>query len=65
MYGYVESAITSAVASFGSGLVSFVAAPLGVAATIYFLLLGFAVLRGAIQAPCASWYSKPARSASR
>lgn len=51
MYGYVESAITSAVASFGSGLVSFVAAPLGVAATIYFLLLGFAVLRGAIQAP--------------
>lgn len=51
MYGYVESAITSAVSSFGSGLVSFVAAPLGVAATIYFLLLGFAVLRGAIQAP--------------
>ena len=51
MYGYVESAITSAVAGFGSGLVSFVAAPLGVAATIYFLLLGFAVLRGAIQAP--------------
>jgi type IV secretion system protein VirB6 len=51
MYGYIESAITSAVASFGSGLVSFVAAPLGVAATIYFLLLGFAVLRGAIQAP--------------
>ncbi|WP_054947639.1 type IV secretion system protein [Novosphingobium sp. KN65.2] len=51
MYGYVETAISSAVASFGSGLVSFVAAPLGVAATIYFLLLGFAVLRGAIQAP--------------
>lgn len=51
MYEYVETAITSAVASFGSGLVAFVAAPLGVAATIYFLLLGFAVLRGAIQAP--------------
>jgi type IV secretion system protein VirB6 len=51
MYGYIESAITSAVSSFGSGLVSFVAAPLGLAATIYFLLLGFAVLRGAIQAP--------------
>jgi type IV secretion system protein VirB6 len=51
MYSYVETAIDSAVSSFGSGLVSFVAAPLGVAATIYFLLLGFAVLRGAIQAP--------------
>src|ERR1700709_929030 len=51
MYGYVETAIASAVASFGSGLVSFVAAPLAIAATIYFLLLGFAVLRGAIQAP--------------
>nr|WP_232512200.1 type IV secretion system protein [Novosphingobium sp. PP1Y] len=51
MYGYVETAIDTAVSSFGSGLVSFVAAPLGVAATIYFLLLGFAVLRGAIQAP--------------
>lgn len=51
MYDYVESAITGAVASFGSGLVSFVAAPLSLAATIYFLLLGFAVLRGAIQAP--------------
>lgn len=51
MYGYIESAIDTAVSSFGSGLVSFVAAPLGVAATIYFLLLGFAVLRGAIQAP--------------
>ena len=51
MYGYVESAIAGAVATFGSGLVSFVAAPLALAATIYFLLLGFAVLRGAIQAP--------------
>ncbi|WP_267347025.1 type IV secretion system protein [Sphingomonas sp. GM_Shp_2] len=51
MYGYVESAIAGAVASFGSGLVAFVAAPLALAATIYFLLLGFAVLRGAIQAP--------------
>ncbi len=51
MYGYVEGAIAGAVASFGSGLVSFVAAPLALAATIYFLLLGFAVLRGAIQAP--------------
>jgi len=51
MYGYIQSAIDSAVSSFGSGLVSFVAAPLGVAATVYFLLLGFAVLRGAIQAP--------------
>ena len=51
MYGYVEGAITGTVASFGSGLVSFVAAPLALAATIYFLLLGFAVLRGAIQAP--------------
>lgn len=50
-YSYVEGAIQSSVASFGSGLVTFVAAPLGVAATIYFLLLGFAVLRGAIQAP--------------
>jgi type IV secretion system protein VirB6 len=51
MYSYVETAIATAVASFGSGLVSFVAAPLALAATIYFLLLGFAVLRGAIQAP--------------
>lgn len=51
MYGYISSAIDTAVAGFGSGLVSFVAAPLGTAATIYFLLLGFAVLRGAIQAP--------------
>jgi type IV secretion system protein VirB6 len=51
MYGYISSAIDTAVAGFGSGLVSFVAAPLGIAATIYFLLLGFAVLRGAIQAP--------------
>lgn len=51
MYGYVETAIAGAVATFGSGLVSFVAAPLALAATIYFLLLGFAVLRGAIQAP--------------
>ncbi len=50
-YAYVETAITTAVASFGSGLVTFVAAPLALAATIYFLLLGFAVLRGAIQAP--------------
>lgn len=50
-YAYVETAIASAVASFGSGLVTFVAAPLALAATIYFLLLGFAVLRGAIQAP--------------
>lgn len=50
-YSYVETAIATAVASFGSGLVSFVAAPLALAATIYFLLLGFAVLRGAIQAP--------------
>lgn len=51
MYGYVETAIAGAVATFGSGLVAFVAAPLALAATIYFLLLGFAVLRGAIQAP--------------
>lgn len=51
MYSYVETAIGMAVASFGSGLVSFVAAPLALAAIIYFLLLGFAVLRGAIQAP--------------
>lgn len=51
MYGYVEDAIAAAVTTFGSGLVSFVAAPLALAATIYFLLLGFAVLRGAIQAP--------------
>ncbi len=50
-YAYVETAITAAVASFGSGLVTFVAAPLALAATIYFLVLGFAVLRGAIQAP--------------
>ncbi|MBB3588960.1 type IV secretion system protein VirB6 [Sphingomonas sp. BK481] len=47
----METAIAGAVASFGSGLVTFVAAPLALAATIYFLLLGFAVLRGAIQAP--------------
>lgn len=51
MYSYVEDAIATSVASFGSGLVAFVAAPLALAATIYFLLLGFAVLRGAIQAP--------------
>lgn len=51
MYGYVETAIAGAVSSFGSGLVAFVAAPLALAAIIYFLLLGFAVLRGAIQAP--------------
>ncbi len=51
MYSYIETAITSSVASFGSGLVSFVAAPLALAATIYFLLLGFAVMRGAVQAP--------------
>jgi type IV secretion system protein VirB6 len=51
MYDYVSTAIDAAVAGFGSGLVAFVAAPLAVAATIYFLLLGFAVLRGAIQAP--------------
>jgi type IV secretion system protein VirB6 len=51
MYTYVETAIAGAVASFGSGLVTFVAAPLALAAIIYFLLLGFAVLRGAIQAP--------------
>jgi type IV secretion system protein VirB6 len=51
MYSYVETAIATSVASFGSGLVAFVAAPLALAATIYFLLLGFAVLRGAIQAP--------------
>jgi len=51
MYDYISSAIDSAVSGFGSGLVTFVAAPLGLAATIYFLLLGFAVLRGAIQAP--------------
>ncbi|WP_240699164.1 type IV secretion system protein [Sphingomonas sp. AAP5] len=51
MYSYVETAIATSVASFGAGLVSFVAAPLALAAIIYFLLLGFAVLRGAIQAP--------------
>ncbi|WP_174278250.1 type IV secretion system protein [Sphingomonas bacterium] len=51
MYGYIASAIDTAVSGFGSGLVAFVAAPLALAATIYFLLLGFAVLRGAIQAP--------------
>jgi len=51
MYAYIASAIDAAVAGFGSGLVAFVAAPLAIAATIYFLLLGFAVLRGAIQAP--------------
>ncbi len=51
MYGFVEASIAGAVATFGSGVVSFVAAPLALAATIYFLLLGFAVLRGAIQAP--------------
>jgi type IV secretion system protein VirB6 len=51
MYAYIASAISTAVAGFGAGLVSWVAAPLGIAATIYFLLLGFAVLRGAIQAP--------------
>ena len=51
MYGYVETAIAGAVATFGSGLINFVAAPLAVAAMIYFMLLGFAVLRGAIQAP--------------
>lgn len=51
MYSYVETAIEASVESFGSGLVTFVAAPLALAAIIYFLLLGFAVLRGAIQAP--------------
>jgi type IV secretion system protein VirB6 len=51
MYAYIASAIDAAVAGFGSGLVAFVAAPLAVAAIIYFMLLGFAVLRGAIQAP--------------
>lgn len=51
MYFYVESSIEASVESFGSGLVTFVAAPLTLAAIIYFLLLGFAVLRGAIQAP--------------
>lgn len=51
MYSYVETAIAASVASFGSGLVAFVAAPLALAAIVYFLLLGFAVLRGAIQAP--------------
>lgn len=51
MYSYISSAIDTSVAGFGSGLVTFVAAPLALAATIYFLVLGFAVLRGAIQAP--------------
>ena len=51
MYSYVETAIATSVASFGAGLVDFVAAPLALAAIIYVLLLGFAVLRGAIQAP--------------
>lgn len=51
MYSYVERAIATAVANFGSGLVTFVAVPLALAATIYFLLLGYAVLRGAVQAP--------------
>jgi type IV secretion system protein VirB6 len=51
MWSYISTAIDSSVAGFGSGLVTFVVAPLGIAAAIYFLLLGFAVLRGAIQAP--------------
>lgn len=51
MYSYVEDSLAASVANFGSGLVTFVAAPLTLAAIIYFLLLGFAVLRGAIQAP--------------
>jgi type IV secretion system protein VirB6 len=51
MYDYISSAIDSAVSGFGSGLVSFVAAPLGVAATVYFLLLGFAVLRARSKRP--------------
>lgn len=51
MYSYVETSITESVQGFGSGLVSFVAAPLALAATVYFLLLGISVLRGAIQTP--------------
>ncbi|MBE2993023.1 type IV secretion system protein [Sphingomonas sp. CFBP 13603] len=51
MWNYISSAIDTSVSGLGSGLVTFVVAPLGIAATIYFLLLGFAVLRGAIQAP--------------
>jgi type IV secretion system protein VirB6 len=51
MWSYISTTIDTSVSGFGSGLLTFVVAPLGIAATIYFLLLGFAVLRGAIQAP--------------
>ena len=39
MYSYVETAIATSVASFGSGLVSFVAAPLALAAIVYFFVV--------------------------
>ena len=51
IYAYVQSSLTSATSSYGSGLLTYVIAPLALAATVYFLLLGYGILRGAIQAP--------------
>ena len=51
IYNDFQSTITSATSSFGSGMVSLVAAPLGVASTVYIMLLGYSILRGAIQMP--------------
>ncbi len=51
IYAYVQSSLATATSSYGSGLLTYVIAPLGLAATVYFLLLGYGILRGAIQAP--------------
>ena len=51
IYGYVQSSLSAATSSYGSGLLTYVVAPLGLAVTVYFLLLGYGILRGAIQAP--------------
>ena len=51
IYTYFQTSMLQATSSYGSGLLSLVIAPLAVAATIYFLLLGYGILRGAIQMP--------------
>lgn len=51
IYAYVQNSLAAATSSYGNGLLTYVIAPLGLAATVYFLLLGYGILRGAIQAP--------------
>ncbi|WP_084601413.1 type IV secretion system protein [Novosphingobium acidiphilum] len=51
MYNALQSTITTSTSSFGNGLAGLVVGPLTMGAVVYFLILGFGVMRGVIQTP--------------